>query len=159
MPASSSPPSARGVVEFLGELGPAERDVLFAGALATVMLGAWPEPFGLVAAESMAVGTPVIARRAGALVETVRDGVDGFLVDDVTEALLALELVDRLDRPAVAAGARARFSAARMAEEYEAAYRRLLFQAVPPGAGVMAGSAGNGVAGPSAPAGVTGRPK
>ena len=41
------------------------------GALATVMLGGWPEPFGLVAIESMATGTPVIARRAGALTETV----------------------------------------------------------------------------------------
>jgi glycosyltransferase involved in cell wall biosynthesis len=59
-----------GTVEFLGELPPLERDPIIAGARATVMLGAWPEPFGLVAIESMATGTPVIARRAGALTET-----------------------------------------------------------------------------------------
>ena len=61
-----------GIVEFLGELGQLERDSPYAGALATVMLGAWPEPFGLVAIESLATGTPVIARRAGALTETIR---------------------------------------------------------------------------------------
>ena len=61
-----------GVVEFLGEVGSSERDELFAGALATIMLGAWPEPFGLVAIESMATGTPVIGRRAGALPRSSR---------------------------------------------------------------------------------------
>lgn len=55
-----------GIVTFLGELAPPERDALYAGAVATIMLGAWPEPFGLVAIESMATGTPVIARRAAA---------------------------------------------------------------------------------------------
>ena len=59
------------------------------------MLGGWPEPFGLVAIESMATGTPVIARRAGALTETIEHGVTGFLVDDVDEAVLAVERVAR----------------------------------------------------------------
>ena len=55
------------------------------------MLGAWPEPFGLVAIESMATGTPVIARRAGALPEIIEHGRTGFLVDDLQEAVLAVE--------------------------------------------------------------------
>lgn len=114
------------VIDFLGELGPEERDPLYAGALATVMLGAWPEPFGLVAIESMATGTPVIARRAGALVETVVHGESGFIVDDVAEATLAVGRVAELDRRAIRDSALARFSPARMADEYEAAYRRVL---------------------------------
>ena len=114
------------VIDFLGELGPEERDPLYAGALATVMLGAWPEPFGLVAIESMATGTPVIARRAGALVETVIHGESGFIVDDVAEAALAVGRVPELDRPAIRTSALARFSPARMADEYEVAYRRVL---------------------------------
>ena len=62
---SSAPRSTRGIVEsWRGGTG--ERDQLNAGAMATLMLGGWPEPFGLVAIESMATGTPVIARRAGA---------------------------------------------------------------------------------------------
>jgi glycosyltransferase involved in cell wall biosynthesis len=120
------PAEAEGIVEFLGELGASDRDELYAGALATIMLGGWPEPFGLVAAESMAVGTPVIARRAGALIETVRDGIDGFIVDDVDEALLALRRLDELDRAPIRASARDRFSVERMVERHEAAYRRLL---------------------------------
>ena len=52
-------------VEFLGELDESERNALFAESYATLMPGSWPEPFGLVAIESLACGTPVVARRAG----------------------------------------------------------------------------------------------
>jgi glycosyltransferase involved in cell wall biosynthesis len=115
-----------GVVEFLGELAPAARDAIVAGARATVMLGAWPEPFGLVAIESMATGTPVIARRAGALTETVEHGTDGFLVDDLDEAALALTKITELDRAEIRRRALERFSKSRMVDEYEAVYARLL---------------------------------
>jgi glycosyltransferase involved in cell wall biosynthesis len=116
----------KGEIDFLGEVGPLERDPLYAGALATVMLGGWPEPFGLVAIESMATGTPVIARRAGALTETVEHGVTGFLVDDVGEASLAVDMVRDLDRRAIRERTLERFSPGRMADEYEAVYRRLV---------------------------------
>jgi glycosyltransferase involved in cell wall biosynthesis len=112
-----------GDVEFLGEVGPLERDPLYAGARATVMLGGWPEPFGLVAIESLATGTPVIARRAGALTETVEHDVDGFLVDDLTEARLALERIPELDRTRIRERALERFSPDRMAGQYEEVYR------------------------------------
>lgn len=115
-----------GVVEFLGEVGPPDRDAVYAGALATVMLGAWPEPFGLVAIESMATGTPVIARRAGALTETIEHGVDGFLVDDLDEAALAVARVGDLDRAAIRRRAVERFSPERMVDEYESIYRTLV---------------------------------
>lgn len=120
-------------VEFLGELGPEERDPLYAGALATVMLGGWPEPFGLVAIESMAAGTPVIARRAGGLTETVEHGVTGFLVDDVGEATLAVEKVRELDRRRIRELTLERFSPARMVDEYERAYRAVLAERAPAG--------------------------
>jgi glycosyltransferase involved in cell wall biosynthesis len=113
-------------LEFLGEVGPRERDPLFAGALATVMLGGWPEPFGLVAIESMATGTPVIARRAGAFTETIEHGVTGFLVDDVSEAVMAVDKVRELDRRLIREKTLERFSPGRMVDEYERAYRRVL---------------------------------
>jgi glycosyltransferase involved in cell wall biosynthesis len=115
-----------GALEWLGELPPTQRDPVFAGALATLMLGAWPEPFGLVAIESLACGTPVIARRAGALPEIIEHGVDGYLVDDVTEAQLAIELVPRLDRALIRKRALERFGVGRMTDAYEQAYRTLL---------------------------------
>jgi glycosyltransferase involved in cell wall biosynthesis len=113
-------------VEFLGELGPTERDPLMAGALATLMLGAWPEPFGLVAIESLATGTPVIARRAGALPEIVEHGIDGFLVDDLREARLAVRLASGLDRTRIRERAIARFDVERMVTAYERLYRTLI---------------------------------
>ena len=115
-----------GTADFLGEVGSLERDPLYAGALATVMLGAWPEPFGLVAIESLATGTPVIARRAGGLTETIEHGVDGFLVDDLVEAKLAVERVRDLDRRSIRERALERFSPERMTEEYEEVYRAIL---------------------------------
>ncbi len=120
------PAIEEGVVDFLGELGQLERDPLYAGARATLMLGAWPEPFGLVAIESMATGTPVIGRRAGALTETIEHGVDGFLIDDLTEAELAVDKLLELDRTQIRQRAIERFSPARMTDEYEVAYRQLL---------------------------------
>jgi glycosyltransferase involved in cell wall biosynthesis len=136
-----------GVVDWRGELGGDERDQLMAGALATLMLGGWPEPFGLVAIESMATGTPVIARRAGACTETIAHGRTGFLVDDVAEAVLAMARVTDLDRHQVAAEARRRFSVERMVGDYEVAYEHVLRSANgprrsgPPGLRSIEGSA------------------
>jgi glycosyltransferase involved in cell wall biosynthesis len=112
--------------EFLGEVGPDVRDPLLAGARATLRLGAWPEPFGLVAIESLACGTPVLARRVGALDEIIRDGEDGFFGDDVTELAFLVDRVAELDRPAIRASVIERFSATRMADGYEALYARIL---------------------------------
>lgn len=119
----------KGLIDWRGEVDPAQRDELMAGALATLMLGAWPEPFGLVAIESMATGTPVIARRAGANTETVHHGTSGFLVDDIDEAVLAVSRVGRLDRAKIASYARESFSAERMVAQYERAYAQVLAQA------------------------------
>src|SRR3954454_4114860 len=115
-----------GTVDWRGEVDGPERDRLMAGALATLMLGGWPEPFGLVAVESMATGTPVIARRAGACTETVAHGRTGFIVDDVAEAVLAVARVADLSRRKVRTLARERFSGDRMTLEYEAAFRQVL---------------------------------
>ena len=115
-----------GVVDWRGEVDGATRDQLMVGALATVMLGAWPEPFGLVAIESMATGTPVIGRRAGGLTETIEHGRTGFLVDDLDEAVLAVARVGALARDRIASTTRERFAAERMVDAYEAVYRDLV---------------------------------
>jgi glycosyltransferase involved in cell wall biosynthesis len=123
------PAVAANIAEFLGEVTGAERDDLLRSSAATLMLGGWPEPFGLVAIESLALGTPVIGRRAGALPEIIEHGVDGFLVDDVNEAAFAIQRLGRLDRTEIACRARERFSAARMTDLYEAAYARVVGEA------------------------------
>jgi glycosyltransferase involved in cell wall biosynthesis len=113
-------------VEFLGELSGAQRDALFAQSHAVLMPGSWPEPFGLVAIEALACGAPVLARRVGGLEEIIRDGVDGFFGDDVTQLAFLVDRVDTLDRAAIRSSVIDRFSAARMADGYEAVYARML---------------------------------
>lgn len=113
-------------VEFLGELTGPERDELFAESYAALMPGSWPEPFGLAAIEALGCGTPVLARRVGGLTEIIRDGIDGFFGDDVTELAYRVPDVESLDRRAIRESVLERFSAARMADGYEALYRRIL---------------------------------
>ncbi len=132
-------------VEFLGELSGADRDALFAESHAVLMPGSWPEPFGLVAIEALACGTPVVARRVGGLDEIIREGIDGFFGDDVTEMSFLVEAVADLDREAIRASVVDRFSATRMADGYEALYARMLGRE---GEGEGHG-AGGGLTGPS----------
>ena len=116
-------------VEYLGELEQAERDLLFAESYASLMPGTWPEPFGLVAIEALACGTPVIARRVGGLPEIIRDGVDGFFGDDAAELAFLIDRVETLDRAAIRESVLDRFSAGRMTDGYEAIYRRMIERA------------------------------
>ena len=113
-------------VEFLGELSGPERDALLSESYAALMPGSWPEPFGLTAIEALATGTPVLARRVGALPEIIRDGVDGFFGDDPTEIAYYVPQVATLDRRAIRSSVVERFSASRMADGYEAVYERAL---------------------------------
>jgi glycosyltransferase involved in cell wall biosynthesis len=82
-----------------------------------------PEPFGLVPIESMACGTPVVSLRSGAAPELVRDGITGFLADDVQEMADAIRRLPVIDRATCRAHVASEFSIHRMADGYEAAYR------------------------------------
>jgi glycosyltransferase involved in cell wall biosynthesis len=113
-------------VEFIGELDAASRDQVVAVCHATLMAGAWPEPFGLVAIESLACGTPVIARRVGALPEIVREGIDGFFGDDVPHLASLVDRVATLDREQIRRDVIDRFSSGRMADGYETLMRSVL---------------------------------
>ena len=120
------PAIAAADAEHLGELSSTERDQLFAECHATLMPGNWPEPFGLVAIESLACGTPVLARRVGALPEIVREGIDGYFGDDPRQLAFHVADVDRLDRRAIRSSVLERFSATRMADGYLDVYRRVI---------------------------------
>jgi glycosyltransferase involved in cell wall biosynthesis len=118
--------AAGSLVEFLGEVSGRERDRLLAKSYATLMPGSWPEPFGLVAIESLACGTPIVARRVGGLAEIIRDGIDGYFGDDVTQLAFHVPRIVELDRTAIRESVIDRFSAIRMTDGYEALYRRVL---------------------------------
>ena len=113
-------------VEYLGELEPGDRDRLFADSYATLMPGSWPEPFGLVCIESLACGTPVLARRVGGLPEIIREGVDGFFGDDATAMAFYADRVASLDRLAIRQRVIDHFSAPRMTDRYLELYARMV---------------------------------
>jgi glycosyltransferase involved in cell wall biosynthesis len=116
-------------VEYLGELTPDERNEELARA--TVLLNPiqWMEPFGLVMVEAMACGTPVIAYPNGAAPEIVKHGTTGFLCDDADSAAEALRHIGEIDRSACRKTIESEFSAARMAHDYIAVYRRVVERA------------------------------
>lgn len=113
-------------VVYLGSVGPDQRAEVLGGAAVLVHPIAFDEPFGLSVVEAMACGTPVVAFRRGSMPEVIDDGVTGYLADDVPSAVVAVSAATRLDRAAVSARARERFSAARMVQDYLRVYERVL---------------------------------
>lgn len=116
-------------VEFVGEVDEEWKKKLLGGALALLFPIDWPEPFGLVMIEAMACGTPVIAWRCGSAPEVVEDGVTGFLVHSLDEAVAAVDRARGLDRRAVRRRFEERFAARRMVLDYLEVYRALAAKA------------------------------
>jgi glycosyltransferase involved in cell wall biosynthesis len=119
------PMMAHPLVEFIGEINEQQKPDFLSGALALLTPIDWPEPFGLVMIEAMACGTPVIAFRHGSVPEVVDEGVTGFAVSSMEEAIAAVDRAKALPRAAVRARFEQRFTARRMAEDYVDLYRRL----------------------------------
>ena len=113
-------------VRFHGPVGGAERVRALGQARALLHLINFEEPFGLSVVEAMACGTPVIATRRGSMPELIEDRVTGYLVNNITEALAAIERVSDLDRDTVRTKTIDRFNVERMADEYLALYREVL---------------------------------
>ena len=112
-------------VEFLGEIGDADKSAFLGDAVALVFPIHWPEPFGLVMIEAMACGTPVIAWDCGSVQEVVEHGVSGYIVHSFDEALAALQRISDLDRGEVRATFERRFTSTAMARAYLDVYEQL----------------------------------
>jgi glycosyltransferase involved in cell wall biosynthesis len=112
-------------VEYLGVLEAAQRAELLAGALALVVPSDRPAPFDLVALEALACGTPLLYSGGGALEEAFEGEEVALPIADSEHAVDALERVDTLSRKRCRAFVGQHFTAARMAEDYEAVYRAL----------------------------------
>ncbi len=119
------PMLAGGGVEMIGEINDAQKPEFLSGAMALLMPIDWPEPFGLVMIEAMACGTPVIAFNRGSVPEIIEDGISGYIVEDETGGMAAVNRLSRLSRATVRQRFEARFTARRMAEDYVSIYRSL----------------------------------
>jgi glycosyltransferase involved in cell wall biosynthesis len=118
-------------IDFLGEISEDDKGAFLGEAAALLFPIDWPEPFGLAMIESMANGTPVVAFRCGAVPEIIDDGVTGFIVDDVPQAVAAVRRALRLDRTAVRRRFDERFGAERMARDYLTVYEGLADRSAP----------------------------
>jgi glycosyltransferase involved in cell wall biosynthesis len=113
---------------FLGPIETERRQRLLARAKCLLHPTIAPETSSLVAMEALAVGTPVIAYRSGALPEIIEDGVTGFLVDSVEQMADAIKRVDQIRPEDCRAAAEKRFSRERMVHDYFNLYATLAHQ-------------------------------
>ena len=111
--------------EYIGEINDSQKGEFLGNAAALIFPIDWPEPFGLVMIEAMACGTPVIAYRCGSVPEIIEEGVSGFIVESIEEAIAAVPRALALDRAEVRAAFENRFTVDRMAEDYVALYQAL----------------------------------
>jgi glycosyltransferase involved in cell wall biosynthesis len=109
-------------VEYVGPVDDVQKNELLGQAAAMIVPIEWNEPFGIVFAEALACGTPVISCPRGALTEIVRPGIDGFLVNTIEEACDAVAGLDRIDRSACRQRAEDCFSVPTIAAQYERLY-------------------------------------
>jgi len=109
-------------IRFIGPVDAAGKNELFANAFALLHLNTIPERFGLVLAEANAAGVPVVAMDLGSCREVIEDGVTGFLVNNVEEAVDAMSRIPDIAPSACRRRVEENFSVEKMVEGYENVY-------------------------------------
>ena len=112
-------------IQFIGSVNPVQRDELLKEAYAVLHLNTIPERFGLVMAESMAAGVPVIAMDLGSCREVIADKQTGYLVNNVDEAAEAVGKIDLIDRKNCRRRVEENFTIDKMVEGYEKVYAEI----------------------------------
>lgn len=113
-------------IEWIGEVDDAAKNKLLGSAAALVVPVQWDEPFGIVFAESLATGTPVITCARGALPEIITPEQTGFFITNAEEGALAVSRIPTLDRTACRVVAETKFSLSVCADQYLALYKQSL---------------------------------
>jgi len=112
-------------IRYIGPVNPLQRDALLKEAYAVLHLNTIPERFGLVMAESMAAGVPVIAMDLGSCREVIVGGQTGYLVNGVDEAVEAVGRIGEIDRRKCRQRVEENFTIDRMVEGYEKVYAEI----------------------------------
>jgi glycosyltransferase involved in cell wall biosynthesis len=112
-------------VEWIGEISDQQKNDFLGNAYALLFPIDWPEPFGLVMIEAMACGTPVIAYDRGSVSEVMENGVTGFIVSEIEQAVEAIGRIRDLSRARCREVFEKRFTASRMSSDYANAFMRL----------------------------------
>ncbi|PJE57435.1 MAG: glycosyl transferase [Candidatus Portnoybacteria bacterium CG10_big_fil_rev_8_21_14_0_10_38_18] len=113
-------------IKYVGELTENQLSDFYGPAKALLYPIEWEEPFGLVVAEAMACGTPVIAYRRGSMSELIENGKTGFVVDSKIDLLVeAMKKVNSIDRTHVRKRVEQKFGKEKMVDNYEKLYYKL----------------------------------
>jgi glycosyltransferase involved in cell wall biosynthesis len=120
-----APEIGKGGIEYVGPVDDVQKNALLGKARAMLVPIQWDEPFGIVFAESLACGAPVISCPRGALPEIVRPGIDGFLISSIEEGCDAVERVGALDRTECRRRAVEHFSAEAVVARYVELYSKV----------------------------------
>jgi glycosyltransferase involved in cell wall biosynthesis len=119
-------PRLGGAIEWIGEVNDEQKVALLGGARALLFPIQWEEPFGIVMAEALSCGTPVIGFNRGSVPEVVSHGRTGYVVDTPEEMIEAIRKIDRIDRAVCRAEAVQRFSREVMVDRYVALFEEML---------------------------------
>lgn len=114
------------LIEYIGEIGEAQKGEFLGNAIALLFPIDWPEPFGMVMIEAMANGTPVVAFNCGSVPEVLDHGVSGFIVDSVDRAVQAVESIQIIKRHNCRKMFEEKYTAKVMANNYLRVYERLI---------------------------------
>ncbi len=112
-------------IKFIGELSQNKLAKFYAQAKGLLYPIDWEEPFGLVMAEAMACGTPVIAFKRGSVPEVVKHGKTGFIVKTISQAVKAVKKIDQIKRADCRKHVEENFSLEQMVDQYEKLYYKL----------------------------------
>ncbi len=113
-------------IVFLGHAGPEKRRELLGNATALLHPIYFNEPFGLSVAEAMFCGTPVIAYNRGSMSELIQDGLSGFLVNNIEEAVNAVNIIGQINRRDCYTYATTKFGYDTMIDKYIEVYEAIL---------------------------------
>jgi glycosyltransferase involved in cell wall biosynthesis len=112
-------------IQYIGPVDDQAKNALLSTSAALLMPIEWEEPFGIVMAEAMACGTPVIGFARGSVNEVVRDGINGYACCETAEAVFAVAKLGAIDRSIVRGDCEQRFSSTVVVDAYERLYAAL----------------------------------
>jgi len=115
-----------GWITYVGPVNDAQKNELLGKALGFLMPIQWNEPFGIVMAEAMACGTPVLGFPYGSVPEIVQNGINGFVCSDTAEMIRRVGDLTTIDRVRVRQIAEERFSDTRVVADYLSLYKDLI---------------------------------
>lgn len=120
------------LIEFVGEINEEQKTTFLGNASALLFPIDWAEPFGMVMIEAMSCGTPVIAFNNGSVPEVLDEGVTGFMVNTVEEAIAAVAKLPKLSRAVIRKVFEKKFTACRMAKDYVRLYQSVVNENLQP---------------------------